>query len=131
MNKLSQHLFASSSGELYDTRVLRWSQKPPLREVYRRTYQAIETVAQFKATLRNGAFAWPGGYPLFLLTADGATLHFDCARKNARDIYSAIGDKRYGASSGWRVVACDVNWEDSEMQCAQCSKRIESAYSED
>ena len=32
---------------------------------------------------------------------------------------------------GWRVIACDVNWEDENLYCAHSGKRIESAYCED
>lgn len=30
----------------------------------------------------------------------------------------------------WRLVAADVNWEDSGLTCDHCSQRIESAYAE-
>lgn len=121
------HLFIASDGGLHDTRRDDWSRNP-LRADYRYTFRDIRNVSQFKATLRNGAYAWPGGYPLFLLTDDGATLHFACARKEARNVMDSIQRK---ASDGWRVVACDVNWEDSDLCCDHCSKRIESAYGDD
>ena len=129
MTKLPDHLFVSSDdGSLYDTRVPQWHTLPPLRADYRRTFSSIKTVARFKATLRNGAYAWPGGYPMFLLTWDGAALCYDCSRVERRNIYSAIADKR---DDGWRVVACDVNWEDNDLHCDHCGKQIESAYGRD
>jgi|SRR5215472_6618663 len=120
------HLFTSSSdGHLYDTRVNGWSHLAPLRRNYRRTFARIRNVPEFKATLRNGAYAWPGGYPLFFITSDGAPICFDCARKELRNIYSAIHDHR---SDGWRVEACDINYEDADCYCDHCSKRIDPAY---
>lgn len=122
------HLFVSSDGALYDTRAADWSKAAPLRSMFRFTFNYISTVERFKATLRNGAYAWPGGYPLYLLTDDGAALCFDCGRKEARQIMAAIGEHR---RDGWRVVACDVNYEDNELHCDHCSRQIESAYGAD
>ena len=72
-------------------------------------------------------YAWPGGYPLFLVT-QGAALCVDCGRKHYRQIAYAI---MHGLSDGWKVEAADVNWEDPSLFCDHCSKRIESAYAED
>lgn len=83
------------------------------------------TLLEIKRQLRNGPFAWPGGYPLFFTTRDCAALCFDCTRKEWRQV---VWDVLRNASTGWRVDACDVNWEDSDLTCAHCNKRIESAY---
>lgn len=86
------------------------------------------TVEQFNAQLTSGAFAWPGGYPLYFITSDGGALSFESATKNADLIRAAITDKD---DSGWRVVGCEVNWEDAELYCDDTGKRIPSAYAED
>lgn len=71
------------------------------------------------------AYAWPGGYPLYYVTSDGAALCPDCVNAEIASIDGATkGD-------GWNVVGVDVNWEDAGMTCEHCSKRIESAYAED
>ena len=120
------HLFTSSDdGALYDTRVKDWHKLPPLRRVFSRHYVAIRTMAEFKATLRAGAYAWPGGYQLYLICSDGGPLCFDCGWKQARNILSAI-DRKDG--SGWRVLACDINFEDSELYCEHCNELIPAAY---
>lgn len=72
-------------------------------------------------------YAWPGGYPLYFITSDCAALCHDCARKHGRAVIDSI---RTRANDGWRVVAQDVNWEDSALYCDHCSKPIESAYGE-
>ncbi len=69
--------------------------------------------------------AWPGGYPLHLITSDGASLCFQCVRDN---LASIIGSIRTGSSDGWRVVACAVNWEDADLLCDHCGELIESAH---
>jgi len=121
-----EHLFVSSgSGNLYDTRNPAWSKLPPLRRGFKRTYAEIYNAAQFKSTLRNGAYAWPGGYPLYLVASDGEALCFPCARKEARSVLQSILDQ---CDDVWRVIACEVNWEDQDLHCAHCSKPIESAY---
>ena len=89
----------------------------------------IKTISDFRAAVRNGPHAWPGGYPLFFLTADGAAISFDGAKKDRRNILEAIRDN--DSRSGWRVCAVDVNWEDSDLRCDVTGERIESAYGEE
>lgn len=89
----------------------------------------IETISDFRRAIRNGPYAWPGGYPLFFITADGAALSFAAAKAERRNILEAIRDNAGG--SGWRVCAMDINWEDAELFCDHTGKRIESAYAED
>ena len=128
MRKLPLHLFASSDGDLYDTRVPNWHMLPPLRKSYCYTHAKIESVAQFKATLRAGGHTFPGCYPLFLITADGESLSFNGARKRLRDIIEAI--RQDDTRSGFRVAACAVNYEDAELLCCETGQPIESAYGE-
>lgn len=85
------------------------------------------TLLEIKRQLRRGAYAWPGGDPLFFLTRDGGALCFDCVRKEWRNI---VDDHLRDMSCGWRVEACDVNWEDPGLFCDHCGKRVESAYAE-
>jgi hypothetical protein len=59
------------------------------------------------------------------VTSDGATLCRHCAASERASIGTTTG------SDGWCVVAIDVNWEDPELHCDNCSGRIESAYAED
>jgi len=124
---LSEHLFISDcDGGLYDTRRANWSAKA-IRPTYRRTFSQINSVQELNATLRNGQYAWPGGYPMFFITSDGAALHFDCVRENLRLVSDSV---RNNLKDGWQVVAVDVNWEDPELYCDDCSNKIESAYAE-
>lgn len=87
----------------------------------------IKTPSDFGKALKQGPYAWPGGYPCFFITSDGAALDFDCAKKEARQITDAI---RSNAHNGWKVEAVDVNWEDGDLTCDHCSKPIESAYAD-
>lgn len=98
----------------------------PIRKRVSWHYSRIHSAAEFKATLRAGAYAWPGGYPLYFITDDGAALSFDYAKKNARRIISSLREK---SRDGWRVVACEVNWEDGSLWC-ESGARIESAHAE-
>lgn len=123
--KLPEHLFVSSvDGALFDTRRANWS-ATPLRADYKRTHQHIENTMQLRATLRAGAYAWPGGYPMFFITSDGEALSFDAVRAEYAQVSRAIRDK---SSDGWRVVACEINYEDAELACAHSGNRIESAH---
>jgi hypothetical protein len=84
-------------------------------------------IREFKQSLRSGPYAWPGGYPLYFVCDDGGSICCDCARKELRNIASAINANR---NDGWRVIGQDVNWEDTELHCDHCNKQIESAYGE-
>jgi hypothetical protein len=85
------------------------------------------TTIQLKTILRSGAYSWPGCYPLYFITSDGAALSFDSVRANFR---SVIWSMRNKVNDGWRVVGCDTNWEDSSLYCDHSGERIESAYAE-
>ena len=72
-------------------------------------------------------YAWPGGYPLFLVTTDGGCLCPACIKKEWRNIVSsALMDCR----DGWLPAAADINYEDGALFCDHCSQRIPSAYAE-
>ena len=71
-------------------------------------------------------YAWPGGYPVFYLVADNGVLCADCANgTNDSDASEDTDDTQ------WKLVACDVNWEDESLYCDYCSAQIESAYGEE
>lgn len=86
------------------------------------------TVSDFDKALQDGPYAWPGGYPRYFICNDGEALSFKAAQENAELIRCAIANN---SRDGWQVVACDVNWEDEELQCAHSNARIECAYPSD
>lgn len=71
------------------------------------------------------AYAWPGGYPIIYLTADGGTLCPACANgeNGSEATEDPIQDDRQ-----WLIVASDVHWEGSPEICDHCNAEIESAY---
>lgn len=83
-------------------------------------------LGNIKQAIRD-KYAWPGGYPLFLVMNDGGALCMDCARAEFRQI---AHDTVKGWSTGWDAAAADINWEDSELTCDHCGNHIESAYSD-
>ena len=74
--------------------------------------------------LAASPYAWPGGYPLFAVTDDGAALCKCCSRTERAAIGTTTGD------DGWCVTSLAVNWEDPTLYCDHCGDRIESAYAE-
>jgi hypothetical protein len=80
-----------------------------------------------KEAIRN-KYAWPGGYPLYLVTNDGEALSINSAREIWRDIVSA---HKYDGSRWNRIAAININYEDSSLYCFHSGERIESAYSDD
>ena len=124
MKQLPEHLFVSVG--LYDTREPDWAGNP-IRADYCQSHSRIETVSALKATLRAGSYAWPGGYPMYFVTSDGAALLFETVREELHNIIDSI---RRGVDDGWRVVATDINWEDGDLVDDHTGERIESAYAE-
>lgn len=68
-----------------------------------------------------------GGYPLFAVREDSHVLCPKCCTKEAKLIMRAGQDR----DKQWQLAGVDVNWEDAELFCDHCNKRIESAYAED
>lgn len=77
------------------------------------------TVRRFLESLRDGKYA-DGGYPKYWLASDGETLSYEACRSECGQIARAIRD---GSNGGWRVVACDANWEDPDMYCAHNGRK--------
>jgi len=71
------------------------------------------------------SYAWPGGYALHLILADGAALCRDCFRSEYKYI---ADDLRANYNSGWRPVALEVLWEGPPEYCANCSAEIPTEY---
>ena len=67
-------------------------------------------------------YAWPGGYPMFAITSDGAALCKECCKNEKSCIGTTTG------SDGWNLIALDINYEDKELYCDHCSTQIEYAY---
>lgn len=76
------------------------------------------TTLEVKRALKAGPYAWPGGYPLFFVTQDGAALSFEAMAERFREEAGA-------------VAGVDVNWEDPHLYCDHTGARIPSAYAED
>ena len=75
------------------------------------------TTLEVKRALRAGPYAWPGGYPLYFITMDGAAFSFDTMRERFREEASA-------------VAGVQVNYEDAALYCDYTGERIPSAYAE-
>ena len=75
-------------------------------------------------------YAWPGGYPVYMLMGDGGVLCSACVGREIRLIVDATRPKG-GYDPQWKCVGADVNWEDPQLYCDHCGCRIESAYADD
>ena len=85
----------------------------------------IEAIEQVKRAIRQ-PYAWPGGYPVYTVMADGDLLCADCAKAEFRQI---VRDTKYHGC--WAATGAEILWEsDSPQHCAQCSKHLPSAYGE-
>ena len=90
---------------------------------------AIQSLAEVKQALRNGAYTSLGGYPLYFIAADAETLSFEAVRERFREVCADMLDMSH--MSQWRIVGIEINYEDADLVCAHTGKRIPSAYGED
>ena len=87
----------------------------------------VETLRRVKQAIRE-PYAWPGGYPRFIVMADGEAVSCEAARAEWRQIVYAT---LHGLRDGWRAVDTCTNWEDTALYCAHTGERIPSAYAEE
>lgn len=90
--------------------------------------------AEFIAALESGPYAWPGGYPLYFIMADGEALSFGAAKAEQKRIVEEMLLDNAGVGfldRQWIPVACEINWEDTALYCADTNERIPSAYGDD
>lgn len=77
---------------------------------------------------RANAYAWPGGYPVYYVTTNGAALCPECVTKERAQILRSTHERSH---DGWAIEGTDVNYEDASLYCDHCDTRIPSAYAED
>lgn len=85
----------------------------------------INSLSDLRKAFRHGPYAWPGGYPVYFVMADGAALSFKSARENRREMIAAFC--KYG-DPDWKPVALEINWEDDSLVDSHTGEKIESAY---
>jgi hypothetical protein len=71
-------------------------------------------------------WAWPGGYPITYICADGGTVCPECAQKY---LDKAANLQEDDFLYKWEVViGGDIYHEGPTIQCEECNTLIESAY---
>ena len=88
----------------------------------------INDTKELKQALRDGPYAWPGGYPTFFLAADGEPLCHTCVKRYFKQVIYEIYRPRAGDM--FRVIGQEINYEDEHLHCAHCEEQIQSAYGE-
>ncbi len=83
-----------------------------------------ETLQQVKEAIRR-PYAWPGGYPVYTILADGEMLCAACARAEFRQIARSTRDN---LRDGWRAAGAAIHWEGPDEYCMHCNKALQSAY---
>jgi hypothetical protein len=82
-------------------------------------------LVQVREAIRN-PYAWPGGYPVYVVLCDGARLCPQCARNN----YRLISEQTHNPAldCGWGAIGAEVFWEGADDYCADCNAPLPSAY---
>lgn len=90
--------------------------------------RAKELLAQFPdftfSHLEYEAYAWPGGYEIHYIVEDGGVLCHQCANRELERTLDPDDDQ-------FHIVDYVINYEDSDLYCDHCNRRIEPAYGED
>lgn len=93
----------------------------------------IETKKDLAKAYRQGPYAFPGGYPVYLLMTDGCFLCWECFKNEYRNIWEGTLDPAF--RTGWKPDSLQVLWEhdtsDNELTptyCDHCSKELDAAY---
>ena len=93
---------------------------------YKQPQEATAWLAQFMGNRVVGhqweSHAFPGGYEIHYITADGGVLCRHCANENIE--LTVEYDEQ------WRIVARDTNYEDDDCYCDNCNRKIQPAYGE-
>ena len=85
-----------------------------------------QILEQVKNAIRN-PYAWPSGYPVYIVMADGELFCRECARSE----YKLIADStRTDRKDGWTASGTMILWEGTDNYCAHCNRELESAYGE-
>lgn len=90
--------------------------------------RAKELLVQFPditfSHLEYEAYAWPGGYEISYLVKDGGILCHQCANAELMRTIDPDDDQ-------FHIVDYVINYENSDLYCDHCNRRIEPAYGED
>jgi hypothetical protein len=86
------------------------------------------TLQNFIKELKDGPYAWPGGYPKYFVTKDGGVLSFDSAKEMKNEIIDAM---KNNSDPSWYIMGVDINWEDPDLYCDHSGEKIECAYCDD
>lgn len=121
---LPDHLFISScDGGLYDTRKEGWAAGLPLRRRYCSIFRTIKNNHQLKATLRAGQYAWPGGYQMYMVDANGLLLSFAGVEEQFKRLKGVSGSFKFP------LIVC-INYEEADLYCDITGELIPATYSE-
>ena len=88
--------------------------------------ERIAVLRKVKEAIRQ-PYAWPGGYPLYIVMEDGESLSIEAAKKM---FFLLAHATLFAQRDGWQAAGVDINYEDTELYCAHTNKQIESAYGE-
>lgn len=89
----------------------------------------LTNLREIKQALRQGPYAWPGGYPTYFIDSDGAALSHEAVRAEwSQVVETFIHNIR---NTGWNIAGIEINYEDADLYCEHTGKRIPSAYGED
>ena len=77
---------------------------------------------------RLSAFAWPGGYPVIYIAADGGEFCPACANGDDGSLCRISDGPDDHQHDGWLIVGSQIHWEGEPLPCVHCGVEIASAY---
>jgi hypothetical protein len=79
-----------------------------------------------KARLREGRWAWPGGYPVAFLAENGDVLSWEAVRWSWRAVVRA--HVRKARWDDWAIASEFIHWEGPDLVCSATGVVIPAAY---
>lgn len=77
-------------------------------------YNLEDQIMNIPSIGNRESYAWPGGYPLFYISKQNNICCPECANREV--------------DQSDEIIAMDINYEDDDLYCDDCGKKIESAY---
>lgn len=119
---MNNELFNVFEGDLYK----KDEYKEPLRKDYCKHFRKIDSTSKLLATIRAGDSTDLGGYPVVLITNEGDVCKPSSLAKDKSALYGELWNFR--SNNRNRIIACDVFYEGSPVECFVSGEMIESAY---
>lgn len=91
-----------------------------------KTFDLKENHESAKREYSFGKFESLGMYEKHWITKNGGVLCFECVTENLEQCSDFEAQ-----NPNWFLIGCQINWEDNQLYCDHCNRKINEEYSND